>query len=43
VGRRYRHTILANGGQRPPDALVEAFLGRKPTSEAFYAEVTGRR
>jgi thimet oligopeptidase len=43
VGRRYRQTILASGGQRQPDALVEAFLGRKPTSDAFYAEVTGRR
>jgi thimet oligopeptidase len=43
VGRRYRDTILASGGQRQPHALVEAFLGRKPTSDAFYAEVTGTR
>lgn len=43
VGRRYRQTILASGGQRPPQALVEAFLGRKPNSDAFYAEITGRR
>jgi thimet oligopeptidase len=43
VGRRYRQTILANGGQRPPDALVEALLGRKPTSDAFYAEIAGKR
>jgi len=43
VGRRYRHLILEQGGQRPPQALVEAFLGRKPTSDAFYAEITGRR
>ena len=43
VGRRYRQTILASGGQRPPLALVESFLGRKPNSEAFYAEITGRR
>jgi thimet oligopeptidase len=43
VGRRYRKTILASGGQRPPQALVEAFLGRKPTSDAFYAEIVGRR
>ena len=43
VGRRYRQTILASGGQRPPQALVEAFLGRKPSSDAFYAEITGRR
>ncbi len=43
VGRRYRETILANGGQREPQALVEAFLGRKPTSDAFYAEIVGKR
>ena len=43
VGRRYRQTILANGGQRQPHELVEAFLGRKPTSDAFYAEVVGKR
>jgi len=43
VGRRYRQAILAQGGQRPPHELVEAFLGRKPTSDAFYAEITGRR
>ena len=43
IGRRYRQTILASGGQRPPQTLVESFLGRKPTSDAFYAEITGRR
>ncbi len=43
VGRRYRQTILGSGGQRPPQVLVEEFLGRKPTSDAFYAEITGRR
>ena len=43
VGKRYRQTILANGGQRLPHTLVEAFLGRKPTSDAFYAEIVGKR
>lgn len=43
VGRRYRMTILAPGAQRPPQALVEAFLGRKPNSDAFFREITGRR
>jgi thimet oligopeptidase len=43
VGQRYRQTILASGGQRRPHALVEAFLGRKPNSDAFYAEVNGTR
>ncbi len=43
VGQRYRQTILASGGQRQPHALVEAFLGRKPNSDAFYAEINGTR
>jgi thimet oligopeptidase len=43
VGQRYRQTILASGGQRPPQALVESFLGRKPNSDAFYAEINGTR
>jgi len=43
VGQRYRETILSSGGQRQPGTLVEAFLGRKPNSDAFYAEVNGTR
>jgi thimet oligopeptidase len=43
VGARYRHIILESGGSRPPEELVEEFLGRKPNSDAFYAEITGRR
>ncbi|HQR69976.1 MAG TPA: M3 family metallopeptidase, partial [Burkholderiaceae bacterium] len=43
VGQRYRQTILAAGGQRQPQVLVEAFLGRKPNSDAFYAEINGTR
>lgn len=43
VGQRYRQSILASGGQRQPHALVEAFLGRKPNSDAFYAEINGTR
>ncbi|SPE25881.1 Thimet oligopeptidase [Burkholderiales bacterium] len=43
VGRRYRHIILESGGSRPPQELVEEFLGRKPSSDAFYAEITGKR
>ena len=42
-GRRYRDVILARGGEQPPDQLVERFLGRKPSSEAFFEEITGRR
>lgn len=43
VGRRYRDIILANGGQVRPIELVERFLGRKPSPEAFYQEITGQR
>ena len=43
VGKRYRDTILAQGGQRHPAQLVKDFLGREPSSEAFFAEITGRR
>lgn len=43
VGRRYRDTVLARGGEVPPQELVEAFLGRKPNSDAFYAEIAGKR
>ena len=43
VGRRFRDTILANGGQLPPKQLVEKFLGRPSNSKAFYAEITGKR
>lgn len=43
VGRRYRQTILAQGGQVRPEVLVEEFLGRKPNADAFYAEITGAR
>lgn len=36
VGRRYRSTVLANGGQRPPGDLLREFLGRETNSNAFY-------
>jgi thimet oligopeptidase len=43
VGRFYRDTILAQGGQVEPADMVGKFLGRKPSSEAFFREITGRR
>lgn len=43
VGARYRQLILENGGQRDPNVLVESFLGRKPTPDAFFREITGQR
>jgi thimet oligopeptidase len=43
VGHRFRDVILANGGQVPAQVLVKTFLGRDPSSEAFFAEITGKR
>lgn len=42
VGKRYRDTILARGGEENPAKLVEAFLGRKPNAEAFIKQITGK-
>lgn len=42
VGARYRTVILERGGERAPSELVEAFLQRKPSPEAFFREITGR-
>jgi oligopeptidase A len=35
VGRRYRETILALGGSRPPMEIFQAFRGREPTTAAL--------
>ena len=43
VGRRYRRSVLEPGGSRPPQELVEELLGRAANSDAFFAEITGRR
>jgi len=43
VGRRYRDTILSQGGQGEEMDMVRKFLGRDPSSDAFFAEITGRR
>ena len=43
VGARYRNEILSQGGQREEMASVKAFLGRPPSNEAFFAEITGKR
>lgn len=42
MGKRYRTIILERGGERPPAELVEEFLQRKPSPEAFFKEVSGR-
>ena len=43
VGRRFRDTVLAHGGERTAASMVEQFLGRKPSKAAFIAEITGQR
>ncbi|MFQ5512915.1 MAG: M3 family metallopeptidase [Myxococcota bacterium] len=35
TGRRYRDTILALGGSRPPMEIFRAFRGREPTTDAL--------
>ena len=39
VGARYRKTVLAQGGQRRPQALVREFLGRETDAKAFFEEL----
>jgi thimet oligopeptidase len=41
LGSRYRSLILERGGEQAPSELVEVFLQRKPSSEAFFREITG--
>jgi len=43
VGARYRNTILSRGGELRGMELVRGFLGREPNSQAFYAEIAGKR
>lgn len=43
VGKRYRDTILSNGGQVAPKELVKQFLGREPNNKAFFEELAGKR
>jgi len=39
VGRRYRHTVLEKGGSQDEMLTLEQFLGRKPTTDAFYKDL----
>jgi thimet oligopeptidase len=36
VGKRYRDTVLSQGGQRPPSEMVRDFLGRDTSPKAFF-------
>ncbi|KAH8703044.1 putative saccharolysin [Talaromyces proteolyticus] len=38
-GRRYRHMVLERGGSQDEMKILEDFLGRKPSTEAFYQEL----
>ncbi|KAI2470981.1 Metalloprotease [Annulohypoxylon bovei var. microspora] len=38
-GRRYRHTVLERGGSQDEMTTLEQFLGRKPSSDAFYKDL----
>lgn len=38
-GRRYRHEVLNWGGARDEMSSLKAFLGREPSSDAFYREL----
>ena len=43
VGKRYRDTILSQGGQVEPQDMVKNFLGREANSKAFFEELVGKR
>ncbi|KAI7640962.1 hypothetical protein KC318_g22034, partial [Hortaea werneckii] len=38
-GRRYRHTVLEKGGSQDEMETLKEFLGREPSTEAFYKEL----
>jgi metallopeptidase MepB len=38
-GRRYRHMVLEKGGAQEEMKTLEDFLGRKPSTEAFYRDL----
>lgn len=38
-GRRYRHMVLEKGGSQDEMETLKQFLGREPSTEAFYKEL----
>ncbi|KAH7122151.1 hypothetical protein B0J13DRAFT_589447 [Dactylonectria estremocensis] len=43
VGLRYRRCVLEPGGGQPEALSLKAFLGRDPSDEAYYSEVSGTK
>ena len=41
MGRRFREMILSRGSEEPASELVQRFLGRPVSTEAFFAEIRG--
>jgi len=41
IGRRLREVILSRGSEEPARSLVERFLGRPVSSDAFFARIRG--
>lgn len=41
VGLKYRRCVLEPGGGQPEGLSLKNFLGRDPSDEAYYSEVSG--
>ena len=39
MGSLYQEKILSKGGSKNPNELLQAFLGRKPSSDAFFKDL----
>lgn len=38
-GRRYRHQVLEKGGSQDEMKTLTQFLGREPSTDAFYKDL----
>ena len=43
IGQRFRETILARGSEEPARAIVERFLQRPVSTDAFFREIRGEQ
>ena len=39
IGKDYAHKVIGQGGSKDPNELLEDFLGRKPTQDAFLKDL----